>query len=133
MQCIMTYELSVLFYTTFVESAPPPAVDSPVHVAKFVLFQWNHTDQGPCFANLTFSYNITWYPVVGGTGQMESAESTIVSNRNTEGTIWYVITNLLPNTSYQVEIVGFTSTSPQVFSEPVTVRIMTQGIIMLTR
>ena len=112
---------------SIIESATPPVVSRSLLVSDLALMQWNHTNTGPCFANLTFSYNITWYPVVGGTGQMEAAESAVASNHNTEGTMWYVITNLLPNTSYQVEIVGFTSTSPQVFSEPVTVGFVTQG------
>ena len=116
-----------VYTISLVESAAPPIVSSPVLVDNIIVMQWNHTDKGPCFAYLTFSYNITWYPVVGGTGQMEAAESAVVSNHNSEGTMWYVITNLLPNTSYQVEIVGFTSTSPQVFSEPVTVETARQS------
>ena len=109
------------FEFLYIESATPPAVGSPVLVADIVVLHWDHIDQGACFANLTFLYNITWYPVVGGTRQMEAAKSAVASNHNTEGTMWYVISNLLPNTSYQVEIVGFTSTSPQAYSEPVTV------------
>ena len=124
----MNIELQEALYifTSLVESATPPLVDSPVLVGNLVLLQWDHTSKGPCFNHLTFSYNITWYQVGNGTGQVDAAKSAVISN--SENSIHqYIITNLFPNTSYQVEIVGFTSTSPRVYSEPVTVEVTTQG------
>ena len=70
---------------------------------------WNHTDQGPCFTNLTFSYNITWYPVAQR-GEWQSALTI-------PGATAYIITNLMNGTDYQVELFGFTSSDPVVYSE----------------
>ena len=118
----------VLLTSSLVETAMPPVVGSPVLVGNAVLMQWNHTNKGPCYSDLTFSYNITWYPVGGGTGQMDTVETaTACSNSEDVNTIQYIITNLLPSTRYQLKIVGFTSTRPQVHSEPVTVGLATQG------
>ena len=78
---------------------------------------WNHTDKGPCFTNITFSYNVTWYPVVCG-----------VPLRG-EG---YTITNLMNGTDYQVELFGFTSSNPVVYSEVATVLVIftAEGVYM---
>ena len=119
-------------FTSPVESATPPLVNSPVLVGNLVLLQWDHTSKGPCFNHLTFSYNITWYPVGNGTGQMDAAKSAVISNsENIIHDHQYIITNLLPNIQYQTEIVAFTSTSPRVYSEPVTVEFTTQGKVLI--
>ena len=81
------------------------------------ILMWDHTVQGPCFTNLTFSYNITWYPVVGGAPLRGEGQSAVT----VPGTTEYTITNLMNGTDYQVEVFGFTSTDPVVYSEVATV------------
>ena len=83
------------------------------------ILEWDHTDRGPCFTNLTFSYNITWYPVVGGVPQKGEGQSAVTEPGATE----YTITNLMNGTDYQVELFGFTSSAPVLYSEVATVRI----------
>ena len=88
------------------------------------ILMWNHTDQGPCFNNLTFSYNITWYPVVGGVTLRGEGQRAVTGPGATE----YTITNLMNGTDYQVELFGFTSNDPVVYSEVATVNITTEGM-----
>ena len=78
---------------------------------------WNHTNKGPCFTNLTFSYNITWYPVVDGVPLRGEGQSGVTGPGATE----YTITNLMNGADYQVELFGFTSSDPVVYSEVATV------------
>ena len=84
-----------------------------------VQVSWDHTDQGRCFNKLTFSYNITRYPVVGGVPQRGEGQSAVTGPGATE----YTITNLMNGTDYQVELFGFTSNDPVVYSEVATVNI----------
>ena len=56
-------------YHNFADTAMPPTLTDPVVIGTNVRISWDHTNKGPCFSNLTFSYNITWYPVVGGVPQ----------------------------------------------------------------
>ena len=85
---------------------------------------WDHTDQGPCFTNLTFSYNITWYPVVGGVPLRGEGQSGVTG----PGATAYTITDLMNGTDYQVELFGFTSSDPVVYSEVATVNFTTEGV-----
>ena len=88
-------------------------------IGMTVTLMWNHTDKGPCFTNLTFSYNITWYPVVGGVPLRGEGQSGVTG----PGATAYTITNLMNGPDYQVELVGFTSSDPVVYSEVATVNI----------
>ena len=88
---------------------------------------WDHTDRGPCFNQLTFSYNITWYPVVGGVPQRGEGESVLTG----PGATVYIITNLMKDTNYQVELFGFTPCEPVVYSEVATVDFTTTGVCIL--
>ena len=85
---------------------------------------WHHTDKGPCFINLTFSYNITWYPVVGVVPPRGEGQSAVTGPGATE----YNIINLMNGTDYQVELFGFTSSYPVVYSEVATVNFTTEGV-----
>ena len=89
---------------------------------------WNHTDKGPCFNKLTFSYNVTWYPVVCGVPLRGEGQSGVTGPGATE----YTITNLMNGTDYQVELFGFTSSVPVVYSEVATVLVIftAEGVYM---
>ena len=43
----------------------------------------------------------------------------------------YILTDLMNNTDYQVELVGFTSSEPAVYSEVATVDFTTTGVCIL--
>ena len=83
-------------------------------------------DKGPCFNHLTFSYNITWYPVhvVGGVPQKGEGQSRVTGPDATE----YIITNLMRDTDYQVELLGFTPGDHPMFSIVATVNFTTKGV-----
>ena len=44
-------------------TAAPPLLGDPVVDDSDIRLSWDHTDKAPCYSHLTFSYNITWYPV----------------------------------------------------------------------
>ena len=44
------------------------------------------------------------------------------------GATAYIITNLMNGTDYQVELFGFTSSDPVVYSEVATVNLTTEGV-----
>ena len=83
---------------------------------------WDHTNKGPCFNNLTFSYNIIWYPLVGGATQT-GKESDLGATR-------FIITGLTSCKMYSAEIIGFLQGSyPKVYSETATLNFTaTEGI-----
>ena len=87
-----------------------------------VRISWDHTNKGPCFSNLTFSYNITWYPVVGGVPQRGEGQRDVTGPGATE----YIIANLMNNTDYRVELVGLAG--PVVHSEMATMNFTTKGV-----
>ena len=89
-----------------------------------VTVSWNHTEKGLCFNNFTFSYNITWYPVVGGVPLRGEGQSGVTGPGATE----YIFTNLMNNTNYRVELVGFTPSAPPVFSKVATENFTTTGV-----
>ena len=108
------------------DTAAPPTFTDPLVNGTSVTVSWDHTDKGPCFNHLTFSYNITWYPVVGGVPQKEEGQSSVTG----PGATVYIITNLMNDTDYRVELVGFTSIHPPVFSIVATVGFTTKGVCM---
>ena len=106
------------------DTAAPPTFTDPLMNGTSVTVSWNHTDKGPCFNNLTFSYNITWYPVVGGVPQRGEGQSGVTEPGATE----YIITNLMSNTDYRVELVGFTPGDHPVFSSVASVNFTIGGV-----
>ena len=109
---------------TLTDIAVSPILADPVVIGTSVTVSWDHTDKGPCFNNFTFSYNITWYPVVGGVSQRGEGQSVLTGPGATE----YNITNLMKDTDYQVELFGFTPIPPPVFSSVATVNFTTTGV-----
>ena len=107
------------------DTAALPTFTDPVVMGTNVRISWNHTDKGPCFSNLTFFYNITWYPVVGGVPQRRSGWAVI-----RPGATEYIITNLTNNTDYRVELVGLAGSDPVVHSEMATMNFTTKGVCM---
>ena len=101
--------------------AAPPTFTCVVVNGTMATASWHHTDKGPCFTNFTFSYNITWYPVVGGVPLRGEGQSGVTG----PGATAYIITNLMNGTDYQVELFGFTSSDPVVYSEVATVNFTT--------
>ena len=108
------------------DTAEPPTFTDPVVIGTSVTVSWDHTNRGPCFNHLTFSYNITWYPVVGGVPQKGEGQSVMTGPGTTE----YIITNLMKDTDYQVELFGFTPCHVPVFSSVATVNFTTKGVCM---
>ena len=122
LQNVNRYLSCSVFLIFNIETAKHPVLLSSPRIGENGLtatLMWNHTDQGPCFTNLTFSYNITWYPVVGGVPLRGEGQSAVTGPGATE----YTITNLMNGTDYQVELFGFTSSDPVVYSEVATVNI----------
>ena len=115
-------------YHNFADTAMPPTLTDLMVMGTNVRISWDHTDKGPCFSNLTFSYNITWYPVVGGVPQRREGQRGVTKPGATE----YIITNLLSNTDYRVELVGFTPSDlamqQYVHSEVAMVNFTTEGV-----
>ena len=118
-----SWRLSV-YCSTSSDTAAPPTFSDPVVVGSSVQLLWDHTDKGPCFNHLTFSYNITWYPVVGGVPQRGAGQSVMTG----PGAAVYIITDLMNNTDYQVELFGFTPIYPPAFSSVATVDFTTKGV-----
>ena len=87
---------------------------------------WNHTDHGPCFNNLTFSYNITWYSVVGGVPISREGQSGVTGPGATE----YTITNLMNDTDYtKWSCLGSLQvTQLHVYSDVATVNFTAEGV-----
>ena len=121
-QCVFVLFFS-LFYTCTDTAAPPTFTDTVVSGTSVTVL-WDHANKGPCFNHLTFSYIITWYPVVGGVPQKGEGQSVLTGPGATE----YIITNLMNDTDYRVELVGFTSRDPIVRSEVATVDFTTEGV-----
>ena len=88
---------------------------------------WDHTDRGPCFNHLTFSYNVTWYPVVGRVPKRGERQSVVTG----PGATVYILTNLMKDTDYRVEFFRFTPCEPVVYSEVATVDFTTTGVCIL--
>ena len=114
----------LLFCPNFADVAKPPILAEPMVNGSSARISWSHTDKGLCFHNLTFSYNITWYPVKGGETQ---------SNTTWPGATEYIITNLMRNSGYRVGLVGFTLSEPPVYSETAVVNFTTKGMIHMYR
>ena len=93
-------------------------------IGTIVTVSWDHTDRGPCFNHLTFSYNITWYPVVGGVPQRREGQNGVTGPGSSE----YTITNLMNDTAYRAELFGLTSCHPLVFSFVATVDFTSKGV-----
>ena len=110
--------------STCTDTAAPPTFTDTVVIGTGVTVSWDHTDKGPCFNHLTFSYNITWYPVVGGVPQRGEGQSGVTGTGATE----YIITNLMGDTNYRAELVGFTASDPIVRSEVATVDFRAKGV-----
>ena len=124
-KCCNNMGFSYTVFLLFIETANIPELQSSLLFgANGVTLMWNHIDQGPCFTNLTFSYNITWYPVVGGVPLREEGQSGVTGL----GATAYIITNLMNDTDYQVKLFGFTSSDPVVYSEVATVNITAEGM-----
>ena len=103
------------------DEAEPPIFADPSVNSTSVRVTWNHTNKGPCFSNLTFSYNITWYPVEKPQGKQR--------NVTKPGATEYNITNLESKTDYRVELVGFTDSEPPVYSKMAMVDFKTEGMM----
>ena len=106
------------------DTAAPPTFTDPLVNGTSAIVSWDHTDKGPCFNHLTFYYNITWYPVVGGVPQRREGQSGMTGPDATE----YIITNLMNDANYHVELVGFTPGDRPVFSIVATVDFTTKGV-----
>ena len=63
----------------------------------------------------------------GGWGHSEGEGQSVVTG---PGATEYIITNLMNGTDSQVELFGFTSSDPVVYSEVATVNITTEGVYM---
>ena len=63
-------------------TAAPPILGDPVVDGSDIKLSWHHADKGTCYSHLTFSYNITWYPV---NVQRETATTDVAATK-------YVIT-----------------------------------------
>ena len=109
---------------TCTDTAEPPILADPKVNGTSVKLSWNHSNKGSRFNHLTFSYNITWYPVVGGVPQGREE----LSGMTGPGATVYIITNLMNDTYYQVELFGFTPSHPPVFSIEATVNFATIGM-----
>ena len=118
------YSLCFSPCSTCTDTAASPILSGPVVNGTSVTVLWDHADKGPCFNYLTFSYNITWYPVVGEVPQRGEGQSGVTGPGATE----YIITNLMKDTDYQVELFGFTPIHPPVFSIVATVGFTTGGV-----
>ena len=112
-----------MYCFTCSDIAASPIPSGPVVNGTSVTVLWDHADRRPCFNHLTFSYNITWYPMVGGVPQRGEGQSGVTGPGATE----YIITNLMKDTDYQVELFGFTPIHPPVFSIVATVGFTTRG------
>ena len=119
MHCVFTD-----LFPTCSDTAVPPILTDTVVIGTSVTLSWDHTNKGPCFNNLTSSYNITWYPVVGGVSQRGEGQSVMTGPGATE----YILTNLMKDTDYRVELFGFTPSHPPVFSGVATVNFTTKGV-----
>ena len=131
LQNVNRYLSCSVFLIFNIETAKHPVLLSSPRIGENGLtatLMWNHTDQGPCFTNPTFSYNITWYPVVGGVPLRGEGQSAVTG----PGATAYTITNLMNGTDNQVELVGFTSSDPVVYSEVATVLVIftAEGVYM---
>ena len=62
--------------------------------------------------------------MVGGVAQRGEGQSAVT----VPGATAYIITNLMNGTDYQVELFGFTSSDPVVYSEVATVNFTTEGM-----
>ena len=121
---VCIYTLCFLLCSTCTDTAAPPILTDLVVSGTNVTVSWDHTNKGPCFNHLTFSYNITWYPVVGWVPQRGEGQSVMTGPGATE----YIITNLMKDTDYQVELFGYTPSHPPVFSIVATVNFTTKGV-----
>ena len=117
------YSLCFSPCSTCTDTAAPPTFSDLVVNGTNVTVSWNHTNKGPCFNHLTFSYNITWYPV-GRVPQRGEGQSVLTGPGATE----YILTNLMSDTDYQVELFGFTPSEPVMYSEVATVDFTTEGV-----
>ena len=108
--------------STCLDTVMPPKVTDPVVNGTRVTILWDHTNKGPCFNNLTFFYNITWYPV--GISHARDVQGIVTGPDAAQLTI----ITLMYDTDYQVKIVGFTLSDPAVYSEEATVNFTTKGV-----
>ena len=113
--------------STCTDTAAPPTFTDTVVVGTIVTILWDHANKGPCFNHLTFYYNIIWYPVVGGVSQRGEEQSVLTGPNATE----YIITNLMNDTDYRVELEGVTSSGLVVHSEVATVDFTTVGVYII--
>ena len=120
---LVLMEISV-YCSSSSDTAALPTFTDPVVIDTNVTVSWDHTNKGPCFNHLTFFYNITWYPVVGGVPQRGEGQSGVTGPGATE----YIITDLMSDTDYRVELFGFTPSHPPVFSIVATVNFATRGV-----
>ena len=110
--------------STWTDTAEPPILTDPLVNGTNVTVSWNHIDKGPCFNDLTFSYNLIWYPVVGTVFDRKEGQSGVT----VPGATAYIITNLMSVTSYQVELMGFTSSDPVMYSKVAAMNFTTEGV-----
>ena len=120
------YTLCFPLCSNWTDAAAPLILTDPGVIGTSVTVSWDHTNKGPCFNNLTFSYNITWYPVVGGVPQRGEGQSVMTG----PGATVYIITNLMNDTDYRVELFGFTPIHPPVFSIVATEDFTTKGVCL---
>ena len=106
------------------DRALPAVVRRLLIISTTAILMWDHTNKGPCFNHLTFSYNITWYPVVGGVPQRGEGQRVTTGINETQ----LLIPDLMYSTRYKVEILGISSTPPQLGSEPTTANFTTNGV-----
>ena len=114
--------------STCTDTAAPPTFSDLVVNGTNVTVSWDHSNKGPCFNHLTFSYNITWYPLVDGVPQKGEEQSGVTGPGTTE----YIITNLMSDTDYRAELVGVTLSDPIVHSEVATVNFRTKGVTIVS-
>ena len=127
--CLNKYSSCFVCYFIIEVAKKPTLLGSPTDGRHWItaIVMWDHTDRGPCFNHLTFSHNITWYPVVGGVPQRGEGQSGVTG----PGATVYIITNLMNDTDYHVELFGFTPSEPVVYSEVTTVDFTTTGVCIL--
>ena len=97
-------------------TAAPPLLGDPVVDGSDIRLSWDHTDKGPCYSHLIFSYNITWYPM---NVQKETATTDVAATE-------HVIT-VNSRYQFQVMVLGFSASRPHVYTSPAYAHIEIKG------
>ena len=121
---MLSHYVNILSLYITAETAAAPILIHQVELSASATLQWNHTEKGDCYDSVNFSYNVTWYSVVGGVLQLDAQTITTQS-----GAKEVAIQGIKPGTLYHVEIVGFsTDNAFPVTSQLLPVNLTTKGM-----